>query len=411
VVSGKSEYVDSNGYFVIEDVGSDVSESLLDRIRRLQCEDSECKELRDYLSVRILSTSPDRAKTIGKHAKLFAMVDDTLVFTNSKTERVHFCVVLPKVMRMSVMYMFHDYPLYGAHMGMIKVYDKIRGRFYWTNMYSDILEYVRACKVCQSAKGKQLLNSGLLGTILATFPFEVIGMDFIDPLPRTARGYEYILTIICLFLKWAEAFPLVKATAKECAKAFVHGFLSRHGCPLKIVSDRGQAFVGKIMSQVCVLLSIKKLNTSPYHPPGNGCTEKFNGTLESMIRSLIGNDHTQWDILLPLILLAYRTSTHSSAGFSPFLITTGREAILPTDIALALNEYRPKNVQTYVKDLKERLVQTFQAVSKNLGRAHLTNQEQYDGTHKHVSYNVGDYAWLYVVRRAKAKQTAKLLHP
>jgi hypothetical protein len=126
-VSGKSEYVDPNSHFVIENVGSDVSESLLDRIRRLQCENSECKELRDYLSVRILPTSPDRAKTIGKRAKLFAMVDDTLVFTNSKTERVHFRVVLPKVMRMSVMYMFHDYPLYGAHMGMTKVYDKIRG--------------------------------------------------------------------------------------------------------------------------------------------------------------------------------------------------------------------------------------------------------------------------------------------
>jgi hypothetical protein len=104
-------------------------------------------------------------------------------------------------------------------------------------MYSDILEYVRACKVCQSAKGKQLLNSGLLETILATFPFEIIGMDFIGLLPRTARGYEYILTIICLFSKWAEAFPLVKATAEECAEAFVHGFLSHHGCPLKIVSD------------------------------------------------------------------------------------------------------------------------------------------------------------------------------
>ena len=39
-----------------------------------------------------------------------------------------------------------------------------------------------------------------------------------------------------------------------------------------------------------------------------------------------------WDLELPLLLSAIRTSEHATTGFSPFTLTYGREARLPWDI-------------------------------------------------------------------------------
>ena len=38
------------------------------------------------------------------------------------------------------------------------------------------------------------------------------------------------------------------------------------------------------MRDVCQLLGVKKLDTTAYHPQGNGMIERLNRTLESMLR-------------------------------------------------------------------------------------------------------------------------------
>ena len=45
-----------------------------------------------------------------------------------------------------------------------------------------------------------------------------VGVDLIGPMPVTARGYKYIITLTDYFTKWAEAAPLPDKTALEVAK-------------------------------------------------------------------------------------------------------------------------------------------------------------------------------------------------
>ena len=67
------------------------------------------------------------------------------------------------------------------------------------------------------------------------------------------------------------------------------------------------------------LFSTKQLTTTPYHPMCNGLTEKFNGTMKSMLKRLYTKQPRQWHryVSNPL-LFADRKVSQESTGFSAF---------------------------------------------------------------------------------------------
>ena len=85
------------------------------------------------------------------------------------------------------------------------------------------------------------------------------------------------------------------------------------------------------------MLGIKKTRTIPYHPQSDGIVERFNRTLLNMLSIAVGEEEMSWDLQLPLLLLAYRTSFHDTTGTSPFELMYGREVRLPEDVMFALS--------------------------------------------------------------------------
>jgi len=45
-------------------------------------------------------------------------------------------------------------------------------------------------------------------------------------------------------------------------------------------------FLSAVMKEMCRLLSLKQLVTTPYHPICNGLVEKFNGMLKNMLKHM-----------------------------------------------------------------------------------------------------------------------------
>ena len=84
------------------------------------------------------------------------------------------------------------------------------------------------------------------------------------------------------------------------------------------------------------MLGIRKTRTTAYHPEGNGMVERFNRTMGAMIISLIGDEHDNWDKILPLTLMAYRSSVHKTTQQTPDMLLFGREMTVP--LALTLSE-------------------------------------------------------------------------
>lgn len=59
--------------------------------------------------------------------------------------------------------------------------------FYWLGLKRDITAYVRECDICQRNKFEHVPNPGLLQPIpILDKSWEVVSMDFIEGLPRSA---------------------------------------------------------------------------------------------------------------------------------------------------------------------------------------------------------------------------------
>ena len=159
-------------------------------------------------------------------------------------------------------------------------------------------------------------------------------MDLLAPLPLTVRGNRYVLVVGDYFTKWIEAYtkwmeevyPMPNMEAGTVANVFV----SRFGVPDVLHTDQGRNFESTMIKEVCQLLGIVKTRTTPYHPQSDGLVERFNRTLLNLLSLAASENEQEWDLHLPMVMLAYRTSVQESTGCTPFYLMFGREARLPS---------------------------------------------------------------------------------
>jgi hypothetical protein len=62
--------------------------------------------------------------------------------------------------------------------------------------------------------------------------------------------------------------------------------------------------------------------------------ERFNRTLAEMLTKETCLGCRDWELRLPYVLMAYRTSVHSSTGYIPARLMFGHELALPLDLAM-----------------------------------------------------------------------------
>src|SRR6266498_4142198 len=106
--------------------------------------------------------------------------------------------------------------------------------------------------------------------------------------------------------------------------------ICEHGCPEVLQNDRRIHFVNRIIEDLMKRFRIKHCLSLPYHSQTNGLVKKFNQTLCEKLAKL-SEETDQWDEFVDPILIAYRMTKHSATGITPFLLTYGREAVLPID--------------------------------------------------------------------------------
>ena len=120
-----------------------------------------------------------------------------------------------------------------------------------------------------------------------------------------ASGNRYV--VLTISPKWVEAFAVPDQRADTIAKLFVEHVVCRHGVPEELLSDREANFLSDLIKSVCdIILGVKKINTSGYHPQTDGLVEKFNSTLINMIAKSCEVAQHDWDEQLPFRLYAYR---------------------------------------------------------------------------------------------------------
>ena len=124
------------------------------------------------------------------------------------------------------------------------------------------------------------------------------------------RGNKYFLVMVDVFSGWVELAPLPDATAESTVRAFRESWCYHFGPPDRVVSDRGQQFIGSLAKALYHELGIEKKSTTSYHPQADGITERFVGSVKEIIRrNLVTSqaDAIDWDDYLALAGFALRS--------------------------------------------------------------------------------------------------------
>jgi len=97
----------------------------------------------------------------------------------------------------------------------------------------------------------------------------------------------------------------------------VDNWVYRYGAPDAIHTDQGRNCESRLFSALCQMLEIKKSSTTAYYPAGNGQVENANKTVKNLLMAKVDSEPETWDQHLGPCLMAYRSSEHSSTGYTP----------------------------------------------------------------------------------------------
>lgn len=290
-----------------------------------------------------------------------------------------------------------------GHMGIERTLDLIRSRFYWPRMATDVENKVRTCGRCVCRKALPERAAPLVN-IQVTRPLELVCMDFLSLEPDRSNTKD-ILVITDFFTKYAVAIPTPNQKARTVAKSLWEHFIVHYGVPEKLHSDQGPDFESKTIKELCDIVGVKKVRTTPYHPRGNP-VERFNRTLLGMLGTLKSQEKAHWKDFVKPLVHAYNCTKHETTGYTPYELMFGRLPRLPVDLIFNTSVSRdsPKFHSQYVQSLKTHLQESYKLAQKNAAKTAERNKVRFDRRVTESTLEEGDRVLVRNVRlRGKHK--------
>ena len=369
-------------------------------LHKMQMEDPVLKPMINYLKDGDAEKLPEKGKVSKQTADTFTLTED-LVLMKKANENKALRTVIPATKVRDVLADVHDGKL-GGHYGISKTYLKVSTKYWWPNAHKEVKQWCESCETCALNKPDNRPTKAPMIPIKPKAMFEFVSLDICGPFPKTIRGNKYIICFIDLFSKYVEAIPLPATDAPLLAQTFFDHVVARHGVPSRILSDQGSNLVGKILTELCAIMGIQKLRTSPYHPACNGAVERFNQTLGGLLRRYAQDNQERWDDFLPGILFSYHNTVHRTTNFTPFFLAHGRHPRTPVDLDMPRSDYFESH-----KDLCNHLDKNLKAMREeaktNIEQSQEKTKEQHDTKSTAVKFKVGDRVLLKVGVRKVGK--------
>lgn len=125
-------------------------------------------------------------------------------------------------------------------------------------MYRSIAQYISSCLSCKQFKTNRTKSAGQLQLIEPPAGvWELIGLDFVDPVPVSSNDNKYILVCTDYLSKYAIAEVTRDCWAQTAAKFLVNKIILQYG--------------------------VDHISSTTYHPQTNGLTGRFHSILVDTI--------------------------------------------------------------------------------------------------------------------------------
>ena len=224
--------------------------------------------------------------------------------------------------------------------------------FFLPRMAVQAKEHIGKCCPCLAFKARQ--TKAPLKSIVATHPLELVHLGFLCLEPGKGQE-ENVLVITDHFTRYAQAYVTRTQTAQTMAKTLWDKFIVHYGLPKKILTDQGCNFESQLVADLCELMGVRKIWTSPYHPQTNGQRERFNSTLINMLGTLPKEKKSEWKNHVGTLVHTYNCTHNSATGFSPYYLMFGRQPRLLIDVALGLAPctITESNTTKFIQKLRE----------------------------------------------------------
>ena len=283
------------------------------------------------------------------------------------------------------------------HPGISKMLYDIRQKYYYPGIAKIVKKWVQGCETC--IKDKRIKNPSITPELLNLpewdlGPEDALQIDLLPNLPPSG-GYENVITALDVFSRYLFAYPVADASASTTAKVLID-IMTRHAyLPTTLITDKGAAFTSRLVDEVTKILGIQIKCATTKHPQTIGKLERTHASLKGNLKMASGEYRRQWHKYLPLAVLNYNTTYHSSLGCEPSRIFHGRVPYNILDHRLGLNP-NPKILPStdFAEELQRRTQILIDRTKKNIMQSYLKYKEYYDRKAKAAPLHQGDYCFI-----------------
>ncbi|CAG2243564.1 unnamed protein product [Mytilus edulis] len=142
--------------------------------------------------------------------------------------------------------------------------------------------------------------------------------------------------------------------------------------------------------------SVQKTHSTPYRPQSSGLVERYNRTLKQMLSMFVNEHRNDWDEHIPYLMMAYRSTVHSTTKCTPNSLMLGREIRCPVDLMFGL----PNTVNDfcqieYVEWVKNTMREAYKNVYDHSGQAAQRQKLYYDRGLKVRKFEPNCWVWRW----------------
>ena len=350
-----------------------------------QGEDRDLKKLKsfietDFPSKEELRKESPALRSYYMNRKMIELKDGVLVrkwrgVGQVKSEKL--LPIIPAYMIPQLMVEVHDNQ---GHWGETKTIQYLRKRYYFYGLAAEVRMWVRTCKICNQRKIPSVRMP--LKQISYGFFNEMVSIDIKVMSKETRKGHKNLLVMIDGYSKLMSASPMKSQTSEEIFSCFYRDWVTRYGVPFGIMSDRAANLNQGSSVPFFNLLNISKMKTVAFHPQADGSAERSIRTLSALLSKLLNADtdenageKAEWDEKVDKALYAYNSSIQTSTGFSPFMLFTGKDMMVSTNLIFPAKR---EELEVNVRRLQQQQSAMFQVVADNIVEAKNRQKSYYD---------------------------------